>query len=131
MVTYKEDSPLPKVLIIDDDEAVRSLIEMILAKIGYQVFTAQNGKEGVALASEVIPDLVLMDITMPDMDGYEATKQMKVNPSLREVPVIFLTGKAPAEDSGRAFAVGGLTYVCKPFTAQQIRDLVSLAIQSR
>jgi CheY-like chemotaxis protein len=119
-----------KVMVIDDDSAITGLIEAVLNRDGYQVFIANSGGEGIAMAREVKPNLILMDITMPDMDGYEATKQLKADPTLMSIPVIFLTGKSASEDGGRAFATGGLTYMRKPFSNQQLRDLVMLAMQS-
>lgn len=119
-----------KVMIIDDDPVITGLIEAVLKRDGYDVYMANSGGEGLAMAREVKPNLILMDITMPDMDGYEATKQLKADPALMSIPVIFLTGKSASEDGGRAFATGGLTYMRKPFSNQQLRDLVMLAMQS-
>jgi CheY-like chemotaxis protein len=119
-----------KVLVVDDDPAISGLVQLVLSRDGYQVYVAGNGQEGIAMAREVQPNLVLMDITMPDMDGYEATRQMKADKGLQNIPVIFLTGKSASEDGGRAFATGGLTYMRKPFSNQQLRDLVMLAMQS-
>jgi CheY-like chemotaxis protein len=118
-----------KVLVVDDDLAISGLVQLVLSRDGYQVYVAGNGQEGIAMAREVQPNLVLMDITMPDMDGYEATRQMKADKGLQNIPVIFLTGKSASEDGGRAFATGGLTYMRKPFSNQQLRDLVMLAIR--
>ncbi len=78
----------------------------------------------------MLPNLVLMDITMPDGDGYDTTQRLKQIPQLKHVPVIFLTGRSPQEDGGRSFHAGGLTYVKKPFGAKQLQDLVDLALQS-
>lgn len=119
-----------KVLVIDDDQTITDLIKMLLGRDGYRVFVANSGRQGIDLARQVGPNLILMDITMPDMDGYEATKQLKADPKLQGVPVIFLTGKSASEDGGRAFATGGLAYMRKPFTNQQLKDLVALAMQS-
>lgn len=118
------------VLVIDDDETITGLIETILSKEGYQVYTAKDGAEGIKVASEVLPDLVLMDITMPVLDGYETTKEMKKNPRLANTPVIFLTGKTPNEDGGQAFATGGTSFIRKPFTNQQLKDLIKLVMES-
>lgn len=119
-----------KILVVDDEPAVSGLIETILTKDGYDITVAESGLEGISLAVKVRPDLILMDITMPDIDGYEATRQIKNDPNLKDIPVIFLTGRSASEDGGRAFATGGLTYMRKPFNNQQLRDLVNLAIQS-
>ncbi len=119
-----------KVLVIDDDLTITDLIKTVLGRDGYQVYVANSGHQGIALARQVGPNLILMDIMMPDLDGYEATKQLKADPRLHAVPVIFLTGRSPSEDGGRAFATGGLAYMRKPFTNVQLKDLVGLAMQS-
>ena len=129
-MTEKGMGETGKVLVIDDDSTITGLIETVLKRDGYQVLIANSGGEGISLARETKPNLILMDITMPDMDGYEATKQLKADPTLQAIPVIFLTGKSASEDGGRAFATGGLTYMRKPFSNQQLRDLVMLAMQS-
>ncbi|MBK7143274.1 MAG: response regulator [bacterium] len=118
-----------KILVVDDDPAISGLISAILGKDGYSVIVANCGSDGVRKAGEEHPKLVLMDITMPDMDGYEATRLIKSAPDMKDIPVIFLTGRSASEDGGRAFTSGGLTFMRKPFTAQQLRDLVSLAVQ--
>ena len=118
------------ILVVDDEEAVTGVIQTILSKDGYQVHLAHDGAEGIKVAGQVKPDLIIMDITMPGMDGYEATERLKQDPSLANVPIIFLTGKSASEDGGKAFATGGVSFVLKPFTSQQLRDLVALAMQS-
>lgn len=117
-----------KILVVDDDPAIGGLIAAILGKDGYVVSVANSGTVGVHMAEQERPNLILMDISMPDMDGYEATKQIKASPTLADTPVIFLTGRSASEDGGRAFCSGGLTFMRKPFTAQQLRDLVALAV---
>ncbi len=118
------------ILVIDDETAVTGAIKAILSKDGYQVYTAHTGTEGITLASEVKPSLIILDITMPDLDGYEVAEQIHQNPATKETPIIFLTGKSASEDGGKAFAKGGVSFVCKPFTGKQLRDLVTLAMQS-
>lgn len=119
-----------RILVVDDEESVGDLLKTVFAKDGHAVYVARTGVEAVTMAKEIKPDLILMDITMPSMDGYEATSQIKANPELAETPVIFLTGKSAQEDGGKSFARGGLTYARKPFSARQIRDLVNLTLES-
>ena len=118
------------ILVIDDETAVTGSIQAILSSEGYQVHLAHDGREGVDRASRVSPDLIIMDITMPEMDGYQAAEQLKQDPNLKDVPIIFLTGKSASEDDGMAFAKGGVSFVRKPFSPKQLRDLVALAMQS-
>lgn len=118
------------ILVVDDEPAITGLLSRVLTLDGHSVHAASNGTEAIRLASEIRPDIIVMDITMPEMDGYEATSHIKHDPALKHTPVIFLTGKSAEEDAGRAFAKGGLTFVRKPFSNQQIRDLVSLTLDS-
>lgn len=120
----------PRILVIDDEESVTGVIEAVLVREGYEVHIAADGVSGIALASEIRPDMVFMDITMPEMDGYEAATKIRQDPLLSEVPIIFLTGKSPDEDSGEAFRHGGTSYIRKPFSGRQIRDLVKLTMMS-
>ena len=116
------------ILVVDDETAITGVITAVLGKNGYQVFCAHDGADGVRLAAECKPDLIIMDITMPTMSGYEATSQIKNNPELKNVPVIFLSGKSAAEDGGEAFRKGGATYLQKPFNSSQLKDLVTLTL---
>ncbi len=125
-----EEKPDTSILIADDEESVRELLSTMFTKDGHAVYTAATGTEAVRIAYEKKPSLIIMDITMPEMDGYEATSRIKEDPELKETPVIFLTGKSAQEDGGRAFAKGGLTFVRKPFNCSQIRDLVDLTMQA-
>ena len=119
-----------KILVIDDDTAITDLIKTVLEKDGFTVLEANSGTEGIDMAAKEKPDLIIMDITMPDMDGYAATEKLKGDDDLKDIPVIFSSGRSPSEDGGRSFAKGGLTFMRKPFTNQQIRDLVILTLQA-
>lgn len=118
------------ILVVDDEQPIAELIRKVLAQEGHNAHTANTGAEAVRKAAELKPDMIIMDITMPEMDGYEATEKIKGSEALKDVPVIFLTGKSAQEDGGRAFARGGTAYVRKPFSNAQIRDLVNLTLQS-
>ncbi len=118
------------ILVIDDDEAITGVVSTVLSADGHRVLTASDGTTGLELAEKEPPDLILMDIGLPEMDGYEVTRKLKEHISLQSVPVIFLTGQNASEDGGRAFGVGGAAYVQKPFSNQQLKDLVTLALQS-
>jgi CheY-like chemotaxis protein len=118
------------ILVIDDEEVVTSMLRALLTKEGYEVHTAGGGREAVDLALKVRPKLIIMDILMPDLDGYQATELIKQNSSLKEIPVIFLTGRSPEEDGGRAYATGATTFLRKPFSNKQIKNLIALTLQS-
>ncbi len=118
------------ILVVDDEEVIVDLLMNILQREGYQVHCVRSGRQAVEIAMKVRPDLIIMDILMPDLDGYGATELIKRNSSLKDVPVIFLTGRSAEEDGGKAFATGATTFMRKPFKKQQITDLVNLTFMS-
>lgn len=130
MTSENKAKPSPRVLVADDEKAVAELLKKILGNEGYEVELAFDGQEAVTRAESFKPDLIIMDISMPEMNGYEATAKIKEQASLKDVPIIFLSGKAADEDGGRSFCSGGLTYVRKPFANWQITDLVNLTLQT-
>lgn len=118
------------ILVVDDEEIIVDLLRSILQREGYRVYCGRSGREAVEIAMKVHPDLIIMDIVMPDLDGYAATELIKQNPTLEAVPVIYLTGRSPEEDGGRAFHTGGTSFLRKPFKRRQIEDLVRLTMMS-
>jgi type II secretory ATPase GspE/PulE/Tfp pilus assembly ATPase PilB-like protein/DNA-binding response OmpR family regulator len=114
------DSAVTRVLSIDDDRDIRDLLERVLRGAGYDVVSAAGGAEGLQLAGSSEPDIILLDVMMPDMNGYEVCEQLQSDPRLAAVPVIFLTALGSAEDRGRAFASGGVDYLTKPFTPDRL-----------
>jgi len=127
---YNQTNKRARILVIDDEESIRGLLKAVLSKAGHTVLTAEDGEQGIAVAEESRPDIIFMDITMPGMSGYEVTERLKKNPDLTEIPVVFLSGKSAAEDGGRAFARGGLTYARKPISPRQVTELVALTLES-
>ncbi len=126
----ENDTDKKRILIIDDDEMITTLIHQILSKEGHLVSVANNGIDGVKMASEVKPHLIFMDITMPGQDGYDTTEQIKNNPELSEIPIVFLSGQAAGEDKGRVFAKGGSSFIRKPFANQQLVSMVALILDT-
>jgi len=102
------------VLVIDDDELNLKLVRTILVRQGYRVAVAPTAEEGLALARRESPDLVLMDIRLPGMDGLEATRQLKADPLTRHIPVVAVSAYAMAEDRLRAAEAGCAGYITKP-----------------
>ena len=103
-----------KILIIDDNAMNRKLFGFLLKKTGYEVFEAENGRQGIALATEIIPGLILMDIQMPDMDGITALKIIREQSTLRTIPVIAVTSFAMKGDRERLLSEGFVDYISKP-----------------
>jgi len=109
----------PVVLLIEDNDANRYLARFILEKNGLEVMQATNGVEGVKLAMERAPDLVLMDIEMPEMDGYEAASRLRANPATARVPIMAFTSYAHPSDRERALERGFSDYLEKPFEVDE------------
>ncbi|PWU19675.1 MAG: two-component system response regulator [Verrucomicrobia bacterium] len=106
---------MAKILYIDDTENNRILVARRLGKSGHNVLTAESARQGLALASSEKPDIILMDMGMPDMDGWAATRQLKNDPALRHIPVIALTAHAMQGDREKSLQAGCDDYETKPF----------------
>ena len=112
-----------KILVVEDVDFNRDLVVQILED-RYRVVEAVNGQEGVALAEQERPDLILMDLSLPVVDGWEATRQIKANPALCAIPVIALTAHAMVGDRERALAAGCDGYISKPIEVTMLYDQV-------
>jgi two-component system, cell cycle response regulator DivK len=109
-----------RILVVEDHEDNRRIMRDMLRKAGFEVLEATTGEQGVVLAETHIPDLILMDIQMPVLDGYEATRRIKTIPGLRDIPVIVVTSYALSGEDARAQAAGAAAYVSKPFSPRQL-----------
>ena len=105
---------MPKILLVEDNEMNRDMLSRRLQRKGYEVVIAVDGEQGVAMASSERPDLILMDMSLPILDGWEATRKIKAAPESRAVPVIALTAHAMAGDQERCVAAGCDDYDTKP-----------------
>lgn len=103
-----------KVLIVEDNEMNLKLFRLIIGSLGYEVFSARNGEEGVRMAKEIMPDLILMDIQMPVMDGITAMDNIRVDENIKNIPVIALTSYAMKGDRERLLQHGFVDYIAKP-----------------
>jgi len=104
-----------KVLVVDDDESLCFLVRLNLELAGFEVFEAHNGKEGLEAVEESRPDLIILDVMMPGMDGWEMLEALREDARLACIPVIFLTAKGQREDIRRAEREGVGLYIVKPF----------------
>lgn len=109
-----------RVLVVEDNEDNRRIMRDLLRSVGYEIIEAVNGNEGVQLAEAHTPDLILMDIQLPGIDGYEATRQIKANPALARTPIIAVTSYALSGDEIKARDAGCDDYVTKPFSPRAL-----------
>ena len=121
-----------RILVVDDTPANIQTLAAILKEQGYQISVATNGQQAIEVIEKVQPDLVLMDVMMPVMDGYDACRQIKSSPSWRDLPIIFLSAKTDTADIVRGFELGAVDYVAKPFNAHELLARVNthLTLQS-
>ncbi|HQV63490.1 MAG TPA: response regulator, partial [Anaerolineales bacterium] len=126
-----EEKHTGKVLLVEDTEVISSLMNEYLHYKGYQVFIARNGMEGFLLAKEETPDLILMDIMMPVMDGLEATKLIREVDSLKHTPIVALTALAMPGDRERCIAAGMTDYLSKPIRIQELADMIQKHLISK
>ncbi|MDJ0704254.1 MAG: EAL domain-containing protein [Leptolyngbyaceae cyanobacterium MO_188.B28] len=112
--------PKADILIVDDKPNNLRVLSTVLTDRGYEVRCVTNGPMALASAQRVLPDLVLLDIKMPDMDGYEVCRQLKADPLTRQTPIIFLTASNESWDKVKAFDVGGADYIAKPFQIEEV-----------
>lgn len=109
-----------KVLIVDDTLKNIQVLGAMLRQEGYQIYVARNGAQAIASAQKVQPDLILLDVMMPEMDGFEACRRLKADTQTAEIPIIFLTAKVEKEDVVHGLQLGAVDYVTKPFNASEL-----------
>jgi CheY-like chemotaxis protein len=115
---------MAKILIAEDERDIRDLVAFTLRFAGYEVFAAANGEEAVEMAPNVNPDLILMDVRMPRMTGYEACRIMKLNPDLKDIPIVFLSAKGQETEIQQGLDAGAEEYLLKPFAPDQLTSHV-------
>lgn len=115
---------MARILIAEDEPDIRELVAFTLRFAGHEVTATANGEEAVQQAGQVIPDLILMDVRMPKMTGYEACRLMKQDPILKDIPVIFLSAKGQDSEIQTGMDVGAEDYMLKPFAPMQLTDRI-------
>lgn len=115
---------MSKILVTDDEKDVVELLKFLLEKDGHKVITAYNGKDALALANENMPDLLLLDVMMPEMDGYTVQTKLLDNPKTREIPIIILTAKGQLRDVF-AMSANVKAYIEKPFDPKTLRSKIA------
>jgi DNA-binding response OmpR family regulator len=119
-----------KILVIDDEPEITDIIETFLEAAGYEVKSENSSMVGIERAKAFLPDLVLLDIMMPFMDGYDICTELKRDVVTKDIPVVFLTGKDARTDEGRSYRVGGVLYIKKPFSCERLLDIVKMVLQT-
>ncbi|MDR2423016.1 MAG: response regulator [Deltaproteobacteria bacterium] len=121
----------PKVLVIDDDKMTHQLLEAILRKGGYKCVSALRGEEGLELARATKPQLIILDIMMPGLNGFEVMKYLKASPTTASIPVIFLTGQVHQADKSQAKNLGAVDYMEKPFERQELLNRIDSYVSAK
>jgi DNA-binding response OmpR family regulator len=111
-------------LVVDDDKLLLRLVQLNLGKIGIKVLMAEDGQEALRLAMQERPDVILLDIMMPRMDGYEVMRRLKSEKETRNIPVVMLTAKSNPSDRQRSREMGAVAYITKPFRLEELRGTV-------
>jgi len=124
-----EDPSRPLLLVVDDAQTDRELLAKILDREGYGTVLAVDAAQGLALAAQRRPALILLDILLPGMDGLEVCRTLKADPALRDIPVIFLTGQAGSDQILAGFEAGAVDYITKPFRILELMARVHVHVE--
>lgn len=122
---------MAKILVIEDEKSVRNNVSDLLKAEGYDVLDADNGQTGLQLANEHTLDLIICDVMMPKMDGFEVLRMLSQNPATQTVPFIFLTAKAERSDFRQGMELGAYDYLTKPFTRTELLGAVTVQLKKR
>jgi DNA-binding response OmpR family regulator len=119
-----------KILVIDDEPEITEIVQAFLVNAGYMVKIENSSTAGMESAKSFKPDLILLDIMMPVMDGYEVCAKLKKDPQTMGIPVLFLTGKDAKDDAGMSFKAGGDLFIKKPFSCERLLNMVKVVLMS-
>ncbi len=118
------------ILVVDDEPDLTDIINTFLEGAGYKVQAENSSVKALEKAKSLKPDLILLDISMPVMDGYQLCQELKKDKSTADIPVVFLTGKDPLEDDKKSYKVGGDLYIKKPFSCESLLEIVRIVLMS-
>ncbi len=119
-----------KVLVVDDEAPLRLLCRANLEAEGFDVVEAANGREGLAAARSANPDLILLDVMMPGLDGWTVAEELLADEKTRAIPIVFLTARADVRDQARGIDLGGVDYVTKPFNPLELAGVVANVVDA-
>lgn len=120
-----------KILAVDDERHILRLVQINLEKAGYEVVTGSNGREALEMVAQHSPDLIVMDVMMPEMDGFEALQTLKNDPATASIPVIMLTAKAQDADVFHGWQSGADLYLTKPFNPMELLTFVKRIFEAQ
>ncbi len=118
------EKTLQKILVIEDEKNINMTLKMMLTKAGYEVFLATDGLEGLNLAMETAPDLILLDLILPKMNGYLVCEAIREKWDKKEMPILIMSAKTQKEDIDKAYQAGANTYITKPFSKDDILEQI-------
>jgi two-component system sensor histidine kinase ChiS len=133
MATKPQDvvKPGSLILVVDDDPAILRVVEFTLQRSGYEVRTAPNGQEALKMLRTIVPDVMILDVTMPGLSGFDLCHIVKRDQRLQHVPVIFFTAQDSTKDFQAGMDSGGIIYLLKPFKPEKLLQSVRLALSGR
>jgi len=120
---------MAKILVAEDERDIRELINFTLTFAGHAVTQAANGEEALEVAQEILPDLIMMDVRMPKLTGYEACRQMKDIESIKDIPVVFLSAKGQDDEISTGLEAGAIDYILKPFAPDELTQRITEILQ--
>ena len=129
-MSYKINISTAKVLVVDDEPEITEIVETFLTEAGYKVTVENASNKAIEKARAIKPDVILLDIMMPGVDGYDICQELKKDPEFATVPIIFLTGKDRNDDMGRSFKSGGDMFIKKPFSCERLLEIVNIVLMS-
>jgi CheY-like chemotaxis protein len=118
------EAPSPRVLVVDDDAVIVRLLEVNFRLSGFEVETATSGEEAIRKAAELHPDVIVMDVMMPGLDGWAVTERLREDPGTAETPIVLLSARVRDDDRSRGYALGVVDYVNKPFDPTDLVEVV-------
>lgn len=125
-----QERPERTILLIDDEAGARKLVKLVLEREGFRVLTAPNGEEGLSVAKLEHPDVILLDLIMPKMDGHEALRQLKNDPATHTIPVIVLTAKGAERDLATSVRLGAACHLEKPYETKELLQKIQATFVS-
>ena len=125
------DAPSPRVLVVDDDAVIVRLLEVNFRLSGFEVETATRGEEALRKATELRPDVIVMDVMMPGLDGWAVTERLREEPGTAETPIVLLSARVRDDDRSRGYALGVVDYVNKPFDPTDLVEVVRRHLPDR